>query len=159
MSSIFISYASEDRERARILAQALEQRGWPVWWDREIPLGKAFDEVIEENLARAQCVLVLWSKASVGSRWVRAEASAAARSLGDSIGYRTQHGFDVRSQRLILRMRRVAVPVGQVGCVQQAKLKRNLGVLLEQDGNQYAASGGSGRLCAYPARPDRGLTP
>lgn len=78
MSSIFISYASEDRERARILAQALEQRGWPVWWDREIPLGKAFDEVIEENLARAQCVLVLWSKASVGSRWVRAEASAAA---------------------------------------------------------------------------------
>jgi len=78
MSRIFISYASEDRERARILAQALEQRGWPVWWDREIPLGKAFDEVIEENLARAQCVLVLWSEASVGSRWVRAEASAAA---------------------------------------------------------------------------------
>jgi len=78
MSRIFISYASEDRERARILAQALEQRGWPVWWDREIPLGKVFDEVIEENLARAQCVLVLWSKASVGSRWVRSEASAAA---------------------------------------------------------------------------------
>jgi hypothetical protein len=78
MSSIFISYATEDRGRARLLAHALEQRGWSVWWDREIPLGKAFDEVIEENLTHAQCVLVLWSKASVESRWVRAEASAAA---------------------------------------------------------------------------------
>lgn len=78
MSGIFISYASEDRDRARILAHALEQRGWPVWWDREIPLGKAFDEVIEEELGHAQCVLVLWSTVSVESRWVRAEASAAA---------------------------------------------------------------------------------
>ncbi len=78
MSGIFISYAAEDRERAKMLAQALEQRGWPVWWDRKIPLGKSFDTVIEENLARAQCVLVLWTSASVESRWVRAEASEAA---------------------------------------------------------------------------------
>ena len=82
MSGIFISYAAEDRERAKLLAHALEERGWPVWWDRMIPLGKSFDTVIEENLTRAQCVLVLWTKVSVESRWVRAEASdAAARDL------------------------------------------------------------------------------
>ena len=78
MSGVFISYAAEDRERAKLLAHALEQRGWPVWWDRMIPLGKSFDTVIEENLARAQCVLVLWTKSSVESRWVRSEASEAA---------------------------------------------------------------------------------
>ena len=34
MSDIFISYASRDRPKAQVLAQALMQRGWSVWWDR-----------------------------------------------------------------------------------------------------------------------------
>jgi hypothetical protein len=78
MSGVFISYASEDRDKAELLAHALERYGWPVWWDRRIPFGKSFDEVIEENLAEARCVLVLWTKVSVESRWVRSEASEAA---------------------------------------------------------------------------------
>jgi len=64
MSDIFISYASEDRERARLLADALSQNGWSVWWDRTIPPGKEFDQVIEEALDAAKCVVVLWSKTS-----------------------------------------------------------------------------------------------
>src|SRR6266545_4960006 len=79
MDEIFISYASEDRKRAQILAQALEARGWPIWWDREIPLGQSFDEVIEKALAGAKCVIVLWSAVSVASEWVRNEASEAKR--------------------------------------------------------------------------------
>jgi hypothetical protein len=79
MSEIFISYASADRPAARMLAEALEQRGWDVWWDREIPLGKTFDEVIEQSIARAKCVIVLWSAASVASEWVRSEASEGRR--------------------------------------------------------------------------------
>ena len=75
MSHIFISYASEDRERARQIAAALADHGWSVWWDRQIPFGKTFDKVIEENLAKAKCVVVLWTRHSVESRWVRAEAS------------------------------------------------------------------------------------
>ena len=78
MSQVFISYASEDRSRAKTLAQALEQRGFSTWWDRKIPFGKAYDEVIAESLAEAQCVLVLWTGLSVDSRWVRSEASEAA---------------------------------------------------------------------------------
>jgi hypothetical protein len=79
MADIFISYARADRPRAEPLAQALERAGWSVWWDREIPPGRSFDEVIEEALTAARCVVVLWSGASVRSEWVKTEAAEAAQ--------------------------------------------------------------------------------
>ena len=69
----------EDRERARRLAEYLKCRGWSVWWDRDVPVGRPFDEVIEEAIRQAHCVVVMWSEAAVASRWVRSEASEAAR--------------------------------------------------------------------------------
>ncbi|NIM11020.1 MAG: TIR domain-containing protein [Candidatus Aminicenantes bacterium] len=75
MSDIFISYAHSDRERAQNLAKALKKQGWSVWWDRQIPPGKTFDDVIEEALDAAKCIIVLWSKDSVTSEWVKAEAA------------------------------------------------------------------------------------
>ena len=74
MSDIFISYASEDRSRVRLLADALSGHGWSVWWDRQIPAGKSFDQVITDALAEARCVVVVWSRDSVTSSWVREEA-------------------------------------------------------------------------------------
>jgi hypothetical protein len=79
MADIFISYASHDHECAKLLAGALSARGWSVWWDRKIPLGKSFDQVIEEALDAARCVVVLWSRASVASNWVKTEADEAWR--------------------------------------------------------------------------------
>jgi TIR domain/PASTA domain/PDZ domain len=78
VADVFISYASPDRERARVLASRLEEQGWSVWWDREIQPGRPFDEAIEEALNSASCVIVLWSNASVKSDWVKAEAGEAA---------------------------------------------------------------------------------
>ena len=77
MHDIFLSYASEDRTRASQLADALGKQGWKVWWDRTILPSKTFDRVIESELNAATCVIVLWSKTSVESRWVRAEAGDA----------------------------------------------------------------------------------
>jgi hypothetical protein len=61
MSDIFLSYKSEDRARAKIIAEALEQHGYSVWWDRVIPIGKNYDDVITEALDAAKCVIVLHS--------------------------------------------------------------------------------------------------
>ncbi len=74
MADIFISYAKEDSERAEAVAKALERLGWQVFWDRDIPPGKTWDEVLEKAVEAAQCMLVLWSTSSVASEWVRAEA-------------------------------------------------------------------------------------
>ena len=74
MSDIFLSFASADHERVRLLVHALERHGWSVWWDRTIPPGKTFDQVIEAALEVARCVVVVWSRASVISDWVRVEA-------------------------------------------------------------------------------------
>jgi hypothetical protein len=75
---VFISYAREDRDRARVLAEALEARGWSVWWDRKIVAGQAFDHAIEQQLESAGSVVVLWSAHSVASEWVRNEAALAS---------------------------------------------------------------------------------
>jgi hypothetical protein len=76
-ASIFISYAHEDRARADQLAARFVAAGWSVWWDRQIVGGSHFDKATEEAIAAAKVVVVLWSRASVDSRWVRAEAGWA----------------------------------------------------------------------------------
>ena len=78
MADIFVSYASPDRGKAKLLAERLMQEGYSVWWDRTIPPGRVFDEVIQEALDAAKCVIVLWSGNSVRSNWVKTEAAEAA---------------------------------------------------------------------------------
>jgi TIR domain len=78
VSDIFISYASEDRERAAVLATALQDLGWSVWWDRDIPTGQTFVEVIKKELESSKCTVVLWSQHSTASPWVQREARLAA---------------------------------------------------------------------------------
>ena len=75
MASVFLSYAREDVAKAEALAKALERGGHEVWWDRHIYSGSEFYGEIEAALKRADAVVVMWSKTSVGSAWVRDEAA------------------------------------------------------------------------------------
>jgi len=76
---IFLSYNREDQATARRFAEAFEREGFKVWWDVTLRSGEAYDQVTEQALRDAKAVVVLWSKKSVISRWVRAEATLADR--------------------------------------------------------------------------------
>jgi TolB-like protein len=77
LPDIFLSYSRDDRATARRFAEGLEREGFSVWWDATLNAGEAFDEEIEKALDQAKAVVVLWSKSSVVSRWVRSEATQA----------------------------------------------------------------------------------
>ena len=62
MSTIFLSYAREDKACAERLARVLEQARHEVWWDRHIGTGREFSAEIEAALEKAEIVLVVWSK-------------------------------------------------------------------------------------------------
>jgi TPR repeat protein len=79
VADIFLSYAREDLAWASQLAAALAEHNWSVFWDRRIPTGRSFDQLIEQELEDARCVIVLWSRHSIASDWVKAEASEGAR--------------------------------------------------------------------------------
>ena len=79
MADIFISYSGEDKSRVEQLATLLGSKGWTVWWDRQIPIGERYDDVIEKELRSATCVVVMWTQHSVNSEWVKNEASDAAQ--------------------------------------------------------------------------------
>jgi adenylate cyclase len=79
MADIFLSYANEDRDVVAELVQVFQARGWSVWWDRVIAVGTNYETEIEAELDSARCVVAIWSRHSVGSRWVRTEAEDAAQ--------------------------------------------------------------------------------
>lgn len=79
MSDVFISYKAEDRRRIQPLVQALQSDGYSVWWDQHISAGDEWRQTIERQLDAARCVVVAWSKHSVGpdGQFVRDEATRA----------------------------------------------------------------------------------
>lgn len=75
MASVFVSYAREDALKAKAIARLLEQASLDVWSDDRISSGAEFTDEIEKALDNAAAVLVLWSKTSINSVWVRDEAT------------------------------------------------------------------------------------
>ncbi len=81
MADVFLSYAKEDKETARLLADSIAAEGWSVFWDRHIPSGQSWSEYISRALDESKCVVVLWTRTSIRSRWVLEEAEEAADKL------------------------------------------------------------------------------
>ncbi len=106
MADIFLSYAREDLTQAKVLATALKNIGWSVFWDRtNLLAGQDVDEAIEQEIEQAGCMIVAWSKASKKSDWVRGEATVARErrilvpirfeSVDPPIAFRTLHTEDL----------------------------------------------------------------
>ena len=73
--TIFLSYAHGDQAQAQRLTAALQRLGYTVWWDALIEGGTRYAKSIDAALAAAGAVIVLWSRNSVESDWVRDEAA------------------------------------------------------------------------------------
>ena len=74
-TTLFLSYARADRARAEKLAVVLTRAGYTVWWDALIEGGAQYATSIRQALETADVVIVLWSRNSVESDWVRDEAA------------------------------------------------------------------------------------
>jgi TIR domain len=81
MSTVFVSYKREDEVRVAKLVRGLESANFTVWWDRGLPGGENWRERIQGALQSARCVIVVWTRESVGSSgdFVRDEAGDAKR--------------------------------------------------------------------------------
>ncbi|MGZ8347811.1 MAG: TIR domain-containing protein, partial [Allosphingosinicella sp.] len=74
--SVFVSHSSKDKPAVEALAEALRARGIDVWLDKwEIGAGDDIVAKINEGLDKAGCGIIVFSKQSWESLWVRAEAS------------------------------------------------------------------------------------
>ena len=61
LADVFLSYAKEDRARARLIAGVLESCGWSVFLDRKIAAGQDWRQTVQSELDGAGAVVVLWS--------------------------------------------------------------------------------------------------
>lgn len=73
--TVFLSYDRDDEHKGQTLVSALEASGFCIWWDGLIGGGSAYADRIQEALTESDVIVVLWSKHSAQSHWVRDEAS------------------------------------------------------------------------------------
>jgi len=81
VADIFISYATADRPRAKLVADLLASCGWSVFWDAHIKAAADWREVLQSELDRAGAVVTLWSEGSIASDWVKEEAERGRSRL------------------------------------------------------------------------------
>lgn len=107
MADVFLSYARPDAAASERAARELGEAGFSVWFDRELPAHRPYSDVIATELESASAVLVLWSKTSIDSEWVRSEANRA-RELHKLVQGR-------------LDAARLPMPFDQIQCADLAK--------------------------------------
>jgi glycosyltransferase involved in cell wall biosynthesis/tetratricopeptide (TPR) repeat protein len=71
---VFVSHSSQDKAFVRKLVDELNRHDLKVWFDeREIKVGDSIVEGISRGLRDSEYLMVVLSKSSVSSRWVREE--------------------------------------------------------------------------------------
>ena len=73
---IFISYSRDDKVQVERIVNQLKREGLTVWWDEDMPPGESWLEFIKRNVDASRVMLVIWSKSSIESHFVKEEALA-----------------------------------------------------------------------------------
>lgn len=70
VSDIFVFCARSTEVQPRQIAGALRALAYGVWRDDELPAHRPYAELVDERLAAAKTVLVIWSADAAKSEWV-----------------------------------------------------------------------------------------
>ena len=162
MADIFLGYARDDRDTAERIASAIEAKGWSVWWDVDLLGGQDFDEVIERQLDTAGCVIVLWSERSIGSDFVRDEATRGREGgklvpvtitdVRPPLGFGQRHTInlvawsgDTESPEFVALVKSVAAMVGMPGADTESGTEApGIVATLQEAAGELADLGGEG---------------
>jgi len=81
MTTIFLSYASDDHACADEMRQGLEQAGYTVWREPDYPTPSdtSYPYVIENAIIGSAAVVVLWSQSAASFVWVKRHILIAQR--------------------------------------------------------------------------------
>jgi hypothetical protein len=74
---VFLSYAHPDRGKVEQLEVVLLNLGLIPVWDKDIPAGRAFDDVIRERIAKAHVFMPVMTLNSRDRPWVHQEIGYA----------------------------------------------------------------------------------
>ena len=75
---VFLSHSTKNKVQASALAETLRRHGIPVWYSAtNIRTAQQWQDEIGKALRRCDWFLVMLSKASVESKWVKMEVSYA----------------------------------------------------------------------------------
>lgn len=73
-TKVFISHASEDKNSATRIAEAIQDAGGKVWFDEfELKPGDSIKETIEAGLRSSDLMVLLLSPSAIKSDWVKLE--------------------------------------------------------------------------------------
>ena len=74
---IFISYKRDEFQRVSTYLNILDKKGYKIWYDKAIPGGAEWHDLIEKKVRKCKMVIVFLSQSAIESKWVRREIKYA----------------------------------------------------------------------------------
>lgn len=78
-AEVFISYSHKDGALTKALVDKLDSKRITAWFDRGLIAGQPYRDVLKKRIETTKAVLVIWTKNSINSDWVIAEADLASQ--------------------------------------------------------------------------------
>jgi hypothetical protein len=77
LAEVFISYSRDDKKKVADLVDRLRNSGVNVWWDPQLTPGSQWTTEVEDRIKNSSSVVIVWSRRSIASFFVKAEAMLA----------------------------------------------------------------------------------